>query len=333
MNTNLFALAQKPALNPKTLNELDFVERYALTPIEHDYAGRTSLIWNTLYQQFGLKAKMAMVIANPKEVKELVESFRTDPKYIGGGAGVGFKDELPKFLDDLDSLAEAAQSVNVVKKMPDGHLRGYNTDGLGYKESLLEILLNQNKTLEKTKVVMLGAGGTGNAIALALVGHVREIVILNRSVDKASALAEKANAFAQHAVCRAGGEDQILEEIRNADVVVNVSTKGSTGSLEKYSALAPAVLPATEENIMTNMTQAEMALHSMPEGVIVSDIVLRGDDTPLLAMAKQFGICTLDGLPMVMNQGVEAFWLIHGEELQELGIDKNQVREIVKSIT
>jgi len=332
MNTNLFSLAQKPAFNPANLDELDGVEHYALTPIEHDYAGRTPLIWNTLYQKFGLETKMAMIIVDPKNVRELVSSFRSDPKYIGGGAGVGFKDELPKILDELDPLAEAVQSVNVIKKMSDGHLKGYNTDGLGYRESLLDIMNKQELVPEKIKVIMLGAGGTGNSIAFALADCVQEIVILNRSLDKAIALAEKVNSFAGRSVCRAGGEDQIPQEVETADVVINVSTKGATGSLEKYSSLAPAVLPDTEENIKVNLAQSEVVLQSMHERVIVSDIVLRNDDSPLLTMAKQKGIQTLDGLPMVLNQGVEAFWLIHGEELQARGIDKNQVREIVKSI-
>lgn len=331
MNANLFALAQKPALNPSQ-EELEAAPRYTLTPIEHDYAGRTPLMWNTLYQRLGLPDKSAMIIIDPKNVPELVKAFRSDPKYAGGGAGVGLKDELPKFLDELDPLAEAAQSVNVVKKMPDGHLRGYNTDGLGYRESLLDFLLKHDKAPETVKVVMLGAGGTGNSIAFALAERVKEIIILNRSLDKASVLAEKVNAFVGRQVCRAGGEDQISAEVRTADVVLNVSTKGATGSLEKYSALAPAVLPATEENIKANLAQSEAVLQTMPDGTLVSDIVLRSDDSPLLSAAKQSDFLTLDGLPMVLNQGVEAFWLIYGEELQAQGVGKNQVREIVKSI-
>jgi len=332
MNTNLFTLAQRPALNPASLEELEAVERYALTPIEHDYAGKTSRIWNTLYEQLDIPVKMAMVIADSKEVQALLDYFRADPKYIGGGAGVGFKDELPKFLDELDPLAEAVQSVNLIKKMPNGHLRGFNTDGAGYRDGLIEFMQKYEKTPEEAKVVILGAGGTSNSITYALSQSVGEIVILNRSVDKAQVLAQKVNAFAGRPVCRAGGEDQISEEIRTADVVINTSTKGATGSLEKYSALAPAVLPATEENIQTNLAQSMAALETLREGVIVSDVVLREDDSPLLAMAKQNGILTLDGIPMVLNQGVEAFWLIHGDELQARGIDKNKVREIVKSI-
>lgn len=333
MNTTLFTLAVKPALNPKDFSELESFTKYTLTPIEHDYAGKTPKIWNTLYNHFDLKIKMAMLVCDSKQTESVAGAFKADSKYVGGGAGVGFKDELPKFLDELDPLAEAIQSVNVIKKLPNGNLRGYNTDGLGYRESLLELMAGINKIPSQSKIVMLGAGGTGNAVAFALAEKFGEIVILNRSVDKAKALAEKVNAYVGKTICRFGGEDLIEKEVLDAVVILNVSTKGATGSLEQYSALAPAVLPATIENIQENISKSEKVFWSLRPDVVISDIVLRNDDSPFLAMAKKLGFTTLDGLPMVLNQGVEAFWIVHGDELKEKGISKEEVKTVVKSIT
>jgi len=62
----------------------------------------------------------------------------------------------------------------------------------------------------------------------------------------------------------------------------------------------------------------------MPREAIVSDIVLGKGLTPLLQAAKKAGFEILDGIPMVINQGVEAFWLLHGKELQAKNITKEQ---------
>ena len=332
MNTTLLTLAQKPALNPRDFAELEGYEYYTLTPIEHDYAGKTPKMWNSLYRSFGFQIIGAMVVCDSQKAEAVVQAFRVDQKYIGGGAGVGFKDELPKFLDELDPLAEAVQSVNVIKKMPSGKLRGYNTDGLGYRESLLQLMTVRGKKPEQSEIVILGAGGTGNAVAFALAEKFREVVILNRSVDKAKVLAEKVNSYVGKSVCRFGGEELILDEIKTADVILNVSTKGATGSLELYSALAPAVLPATKENVRTNLSKSKIVFAAVRPGTIVSDIVLRNDDSPFLAQAKKLGFTTLDGVPMVLNQGVEAFWIVHEAELKQKGITKTEVKKVVMSI-
>ena len=328
------SLAKQPANNPKSFEDLNSYAHYALTPIEHDYPGRTPTMWNAVYKQFDMDVVMAMVIGDPEITKELVKALKEDPKYIGGGTGVGFKDQVIKYLDELDPVAQAVGSINVVKKMPDGLLRGYNTDGIGYLQSLTPLIEKEGKKdISDMKIVMLGAGGTGNSVAFALAEAVREVVILNRSVEKAKDLANRINQYIGRDICRASGEDSILNEVSTADVVVNVSTKGSAGDLENYSSLAPAKLPANEENIKQNETDAEKVISTIPKGTIISDIILRKGDTPLLAAAKKHGFVTLDGLPMVINQGVESFWLLHEEEMKRLGIKKEEVAKIIKEVT
>lgn len=320
--------AKEPKNNPDRLN----FSSYTIPLIEHDYPAKTPAMWNAVYERLGVPTKNIMLVGNPKFIPRVFDAFRQDPKYLGGGAGVGFKDESTQYLDRLDPLAEAINAVNFILKTPEGKLKGFNTDGLGYAQSLGELFERKDQDLLGKRVVILGAGGAGNAVAFALAQKGTKIVILNRTIDKAKDLAAKINSYfklGKELQVRFGGEDIIETEVRDADVVVNASTKGSSGELERYSALAPAKLPTTEDNIKENLERARAVLKSIPRQTIISDIVLGKNLTPLLRSAKDAGFEILDGIPMVINQGVEAFWLLHGEEMEEREVNKENIKKIM----
>lgn len=140
---------------------------------------------------------------------------------------------------------------------------------------------------------------------------------MNRTIEKAEELANRINIFTGRKGARAGGEGIIEKEVSDAAVIINVSTKGAIGAFENYSALAKATLPATSENIAKNIEAAEEIFAKIPKEAILSDIVLRDSPSQFLKRAEELGFETLDGVPMVVNQGVEAFLIIHGQELAE----------------
>ncbi|MFK7900267.1 MAG: shikimate dehydrogenase [Cyclobacteriaceae bacterium] len=83
---------------------------------------------------------------------------------IGMNVTIPYKQEVIPFLDSLDSSAERIGAVNVIKKMPDNSYRGYNSDYLGFKESL-KLQLNGDLDL---KALVLGTGGASKAVQIAL---------------------------------------------------------------------------------------------------------------------------------------------------------------------
>ncbi|MBI2062219.1 MAG: hypothetical protein HYT64_00775 [Candidatus Yanofskybacteria bacterium] len=329
IHNGVLRFAREPKDNPSNLN----FPGYTVPLIEHDYPAKTPAMWNAAYREFGMEAGNVMLVGDPERIPEIFAAFRQDPKYLGGGAGVGFKDEAVKHLDGLDPLASEIGSVNLILKTSGGALKGFNTDGLGYAQSLENVFKARGKILEGKKAVILGAGGTGNAVAFALAGKGMQLVILNRTVEKAEVLAGKLNDFFMlkgKEWVRFGGEELIGAEVSDADTVINVSTKGAAGDFERYSALAPAKLPAAEENIRENLEQAARVLAKVPKTAVVSDIVLGKEPTPFLKAAAQAGFETLDGVAMVINQGVEAFWLIHGKETRQKGFTKKHIREVME---
>ncbi|MFA5188410.1 MAG: hypothetical protein WC460_03545 [Patescibacteria group bacterium] len=325
----ILRFATLPQANPRNIE----FKKYTIPLIEHDYPAKTAIMWNSVYKEFGFEEGNIMLVGDPSQSKFILDVLRQDKKYFGGGAGVGFKDEAIKYLDEIDPTAKLIGSINFVLKTPEGKLKGYNTDGLGYALSLEEKFKAKGEDLKGKKAVILGAGGTGNAIAFALAAKGMKIVILNRTVVKAETLCHGINEcyelVDEHKV-RFGSEDQIGKEVKDADVIINVSTKGASGNMEKYCSLAPANLPDTAENIRANLNEAEKVLQTISKQAIISDIVLTAKPTPLLKSAQQAGFDTLNGILMVVNQGVEAFWLLHGQELAKKKISKEQVAAVMK---
>lgn len=302
--------------------------------VEDDYPAKTPAMWNAVYEYFNLPYSQAMFVSSTKHLPEILDALRCNKHCKGGGLGVGFKDEAVAYLDEVDQVARKIGSVNVVVKNSKGKLVGYNTDGAGYAECLADFFAQKNEQLAGKKVVMIGSGGTANSIAFALAMRKMKVVILNRTVEKAEILAKRINAhfgFKENESVRFGSEEEIISEACGADVVLNVSTKGSAGDLEKYFPLAPAVLPATDENIGINHRESEKVFEKISKRSLISDIILGKGDTPLIAMAKEKNFQTLDGIPMVINQGVEAMWFVHGKEMEARKISKKDIYRVMKN--
>ncbi len=319
-------LAKQPEGNP---TNLDF-NRYTLPVVAHDYPAKTPIMWNSVYKKFNLDIGNVMIVGDTVKSSEILDSLRVDERYLGGGVGVGFKDEVVQYLDEIEPIAKEIGSVNIIVKTEEGKLKGFNTDGVGYTESLKTVLNRKGEFISNKKILILGAGGTANSIVFSLVKSGASVVILNRTVDKAKKLSDRINSFFKNDnfnKARFGSEDEIPFEVIDADVILNVSTKGSSGPFEDYSALSQIQLPLGEDSKKNNFEESEEIYKKINKNAIISDIVLGVSKTPLLKRAEELGFQTLDGIPMVVNQGVEAFLLIHGKELEAKGVTREMVAE------
>ena len=318
-------VATKPPDNPVTIPESG---HFSATFITHDYPGKTPMLWNALYREHHLPHQSLMLVGDEADVSDILAAAKHDDRYVGGGLGVGFKDEAFVHVDELDPLAEAIGSINVIAKTAAGQLRGYNTDGIGYRKGLSDLLTKQNRTLADLKVLILGAGGTANAIAMALAEAGSVIMIANRTFSKAAELADRVNQFRGHPVAHAHTEEQVASLARSVDVIINVSTKGATGKFEQFAAFAPAIPDKRGDNLV----QSRNLVKELPKHTVVSDIILSESDTPTIKLAKKFGLVTQDGLPMVINQAVEAVFIVHGVELAEKKMTRAQVQALFESL-
>lgn len=200
--------------------------------------------------------------------------------------GVGANVTLPLKEDAFALCAARSEramrcgSVNTLIR-DDGQWRGDSTDGSGLLRDLRE---RHGFEPRERRVLLLGAGGAARAAAFALVdAGVRELLIANRSNERASALAQALGACA--AAC---AFDHITE--RGAfDLVINATAAGHGGGA--FTVPAPQV-------------QAHTFAYDLSYGKAAQ---------PFLDWARSAGIArSSDGLGMLVEQAADAFELWHG---------------------
>lgn len=305
--------ARIASLPPANWQKADEAMPLTVPLIAEDYPAKTAIMWNEAYVRFGLPDRNMMVVASTKDLTRITQVFREDSRYQGGGVGVGFKEVILLYLDEITPLAEAMGAVNIIKKVG-GRLIGDNTDGEGYARSLENVLLAEGKPLKKAHVLMLGAGGSGHAIAFALAQKGARLTILNRTEAKARDLADSLNRYFGSQIAKGGGREKMALAITEADAVVSV-IDDALSPLDAYSTIGDMELPVTSESIERNRRTTERLLQKAKRSIVISDIRIRKEPTAMLREAKALGYRTLDGIPMVVYQGVAAFWWLYGDRL------------------
>ena len=95
-------------------------------------------------------------------LEKLSDILTNNPDLRGFNVTIPYKEKIISFLDDIDTTAKKIGSVNTVK-ISDGKLIGYNTDYLGFRESIISWLPNTN-----ISALVLGSGGSSKAIKYVL---------------------------------------------------------------------------------------------------------------------------------------------------------------------
>jgi len=326
--------ASLPEDNVHNIDDLLNADNFSLAFINHDYAGITPKMWNFIAQEYGLNIKTSMVVSKAENLAKILEVLRSNDKYLGWGLGVWFKDSGRDLLHNkekekekyfVDPVADAMQSTNFIAHFGD-EIHGYNSDAAGYCESLADKFKEIWEELTDKTILMLGAWWTARWIALELVHReIKKLIIINRTLSKAQLIADNLNTIKPN-IAIAANEDFVFEIKNDIDAIINLSTKWADGDLENFSWLTPASW-SIEENLTTSKEVLENFSEKNPK-LIVSDINLTKNwTTPLLDIAKQVGLPTLDGKGMVVYQWVDAIWTVFGDKIIQKWWSKEEVRQ------
>lgn len=243
-------------------------------PIAHS---RSPLIHNFWLQQHGLAGEYVLLPVQPGTLGAALQTLATRG-FKGCNITIPHKVDALKLVQVLDANAARVGAVNTVAVLPDGTLKGLNTDGYGYIQSLLEV--NPAWRADAGPITVLGAGGAARAVLLALADQgAKEIRLLNRSPDKALALAAE---FGSPITALPWAERH--DALADCALLVNTTSLGMHGAGE-----------------------LDLDLSKLPTSAMVSDIIYVPLQTPLLLEAKARGNLTVNGLGMLLNQARPAF--------------------------
>jgi shikimate dehydrogenase len=199
----------------------------------------------------------------------------------GANVTVPFKEEAFRLCDALTPRAARAGAVNTLSFVGD-RAYGDNTDGAGLVADIVDVL---DFAPAGRRILLLGAGGAARGVIEPLLATgPAGLVIANRSVDKAAALAD---AFADLAVLEASNFADLAG--KSFDLVINATSASLTG----------AALP-----LPSGLFAA---------GSLAYDMMYGKGETPFMAQAAAQGAgrCA-DGLGMLVAQAAEAFFVWRG---------------------
>lgn len=238
----------------------------------------------TIHQMFARDCDLTISyekrLAQIGQFNEEVTRFFADDEVIGCNVTVPFKLDAYQLAVVEDKAAQLAGAVNTLFRR-EGKLFGYNTDGIG----LVNDLLNQEVTLAGAHVLLLGAGGAARGVIHPLLeAGVASLTICNRTEQKAQVLVEQASDERVSATSYASLEGE------NFDLVINSTS----------SSLSDEKLPVP--NQLLAQTKA------------VYDMVYSKSLTPFLLQAEAAGTAKLlDGLGMLVEQAAAAFTIWTGQ--------------------
>ena len=248
----------------------------------------TQAMIEAAYKHHQLDWRYLTIEVLPEDLADAVRGMRA-MNFRGGNLTIPHKVAVIPLLDRLSEAASLMGAANCIVREGD-ELVGDNTDGKGFVESLRGVCDPAGKN-----VVMLGAGGAARAMSveLALAG-VENITIVNRSAQRGEELVELLNTKVREKTpitAQFVAWEGVFEVPAGTDVVINATSIGLYPDVD---------------------AQVSIDFSTIKPGMIVADVIPNPPETRFVKQARQIGCTVLDGLGMLVNQGVIGFQLWTG---------------------
>tara|TARA_Y100001954_G_scaffold219294_1_gene253291 strand:- start:308 stop:1141 length:834 start_codon:yes stop_codon:yes gene_type:complete len=231
------------------------------------------------------------------ELADFEQTIRTLMKMGFSGVNVTIPHKLLalKIADESSSIAQYIGAANTLTFTKENKIYADNTDAYGFINNIKSKYPNWNP--KKGVSVVLGAGGASRAVIAALLSEgSKQIMVLNRTIEKAEVLKKDYDNK-----ITVESWENINEVLASSKNIINTTSLG-----------------------MNDETFIPINPEAIPEKSLVSDLVYTPLETNLLKIAKNRGSKTVDGLGMLIHQGVPGFEAWFGqkplvtEELREI---------------
>jgi shikimate dehydrogenase len=244
-------------------------------PVEHTLS---PAMHNAAFEALGMDCCYVPFAVHPDLLSAAVEAVRA-LNLLGVNITVPHKEKVMPMLDKVDDEASFIGAVNTIVHA-NGQLRGYNTDGRGFMQSLSESGID----VKDRNVLVIGAGGAARAIGYYLAQKAKALYIYGRTPERAERLA-----------------------LDLKKVSAKVLTIPDISSVDRFHVIINATPLGLKDDdplpLDTGLLHGEKT---------VCDLIYR--DTPFLREASKIGCITMNGLGMLLWQGVFAFELWTGRK-------------------
>jgi shikimate dehydrogenase len=242
-------------------------------PVEHSLS---PAMHNAAFKHMGLDYCYITFSVSPDMLKDAVQAIRA-LNLKGVNVTVPHKENVMPFLDEISEEASFIGAVNTIKNNH-GRLTGYNTDGRGFMQSLA----NAGIDVDGKTIYIVGSGGAARAIGYYLCKKAAAVWLYDVDTPKADTLKQYLNKLKGNVSLADIGLIKTKDFFSKIDVIINATPLGL--KLDDPMPVDISLLDSKH---------------------IVCDLIYK--ETPLLHKASEKGCRIMNGLGMLLYQGVFAF--------------------------
>lgn len=264
-------------------------------PVEHS---RSPAMHNAAFEAAGLDWRYELLPVEPERFEQVVRGL---PGRGFAGANVTIPHKL-RALELADEATEVARAVGAANTLAfrDGRIEAENTDVEGVLAAIAEQAPGAPAGMS---ALVFGAGGAARAAAFALASAgAASVAVWNRNPRRAEALVAELNPRLERAVL----EPVSSPEPRRADLLLNATSVGM--------APGPGNGAANGDSAEQNFKELCLSADELEDRQIVVDLVYRTGGTWLVRTAREAGLRCVDGIDVLVHQGIASFRLWTGRE-------------------
>ncbi len=244
-------------------------------PIAHSYS---PLMHNFISREMNSDYIYSAVETPPEKLEEIVENLKTDG-VLGFNVTAPHKFNVMKYLDKISQNAKYFGAVNTVLNK-NGELIGYNTDADGFYEALCYRGINP----DGKHILILGAGGAAQPVAINLSTKCASLTVINRTKERLYALKEQVKNCT-------GAEIKTEIDRDTYDIIINCTSLGMGKNI--------GISPLSDLSLIGKDTYCV-------------DMIYNPWETQFLKDAKKAGARCENGLAMLIFQGILAYRIFTG---------------------
>lgn len=264
-------------------------------PLEHSISPK---LHNTLNRCLGIDAVYVPFHTKKGQFEHAINGLLAINVY-GFNVTIPYKNDVINYIHTISKKAALIGAVNTVKNV-NGRLYGYNTDADGFIKSFME---ETGMEPGGKKVVIFGAGGAARAIAVGLaLRDASKISIINRTVTNGYNIVRMlSNNTDVISECFSTDDPECCQVIKRGDIIINTTPLGMYPKIDSSPISFPFEFSSNQ---------------------ILYDAIYNPSSTKFIQEGKKQGLKTVNGLGMLIYQGVRAYEIWMGVKVESKIIEK-----------